>query len=260
MIDRHAAWIQFVQNARLYLQANRTFYSRPDEAAYSIAAVDGDIIHVNRFDGATVTIGTVKFNTAIQRVNDASGIVAKKGMYRGQVVTETTIVELLPELLQWFGERGNLYIAEIENASVLNTLPTASTSEETAAEAIWHLAEQRRGQRALRLRLIYLQQGRCGISGCRVLDTLHASHLIPYAISRSQRVDNAILLRADLHELLDSHLLGIEPVTMTVHISPGVNDEYYQSLNGIRVRDRIGNEPIALASLVSRWEMYLNRR
>lgn len=61
---------------------------------------------------------------------------------------------------------------------------------------------------------------RCCITGCNVPASLQAAHLIRFSDGGADDASNGLLLRADLHALLDDYHLAIEPRTRLVHFSP----------------------------------------
>lgn len=90
---------------------------------------------------------------------------------------------------------------------------------------------QRRGQPLFRAKLLDAYGGRCAITGCSALEVLEAAHVLPYKGTRTNRVDNGLLLRADLHTLFDCHLLWITPVH-TVALAPPLLTTDYAALQG----------------------------
>jgi len=79
--------------------------------------------------------------------------------------------------------------------------------------------KRRRGQQAFRNKLIKTYDGKCAISGCEVLDVLEAAHLKNYDGQHTNVLPNGLLLRADLHTLLDCNLMAIDPETRKVRFS-----------------------------------------
>lgn len=66
----------------------------------------------------------------------------------------------------------------------------------------------RRGQPKFRKKLLSLYDS-CMVSGCKIEDVLEACHIVPYSVSHDNSPENGILLRSDLHTLLDCGLLSI---------------------------------------------------
>lgn len=97
---------------------------------------------------------------------------------------------------------------------------------------------RRRGQPAFRLALLELYGGRCAMTGCDVTEALEAAHIYPYRRKHSYSVDNGIILRADVHTLFDLHLISIDPVTVTIDISPSLKRSTYGALQGALMRNQ----------------------
>ena len=77
---------------------------------------------------------------------------------------------------------------------------------------------------------------RCAISGCDVVPVLEASHITPYLGTHTNRADNGLLLRADLHTLFDLKLIAIDTESMTVLVSPDLNGTCYEEFRDTQLR------------------------
>jgi HNH endonuclease len=55
-----------------------------------------------------------------------------------------------------------------------------------------------------------------------VLDVLEAAHIYPYRGDSTNHVANGLLLRADLHTLLDCGLPAIDPDGLRVAMAPSI--------------------------------------
>lgn len=98
---------------------------------------------------------------------------------------------------------------------------------------------QRLGQEAFKLALLDAYQGRCAVTGRDVQPTLEAAHIHPVADGGLHRLDNGLLLRADVHKLFDAGYLTITP-KLTVQVSPSLHEhspdaEEYTSLTGTTI-------------------------
>lgn len=93
----------------------------------------------------------------------------------------------------------------------------------------------RNGQAEFRAGLINAYGGHCAITGCRVERVLQAAHIVEYRGKASNRVQNGLLLREDVHTLYDNALLGINPVSLEVEIVPSLKDTEYEELGGRRL-------------------------
>jgi putative restriction endonuclease len=90
----------------------------------------------------------------------------------------------------------------------------------------------REGQPKFRSKLLLAYGKRCAISGCDVEEVLEAAHIVPHSESPTDDERNGILLRADLHTLLDKGLLGIKPSTRTVELHPDLRKTSYREFEG----------------------------
>lgn len=73
------------------------------------------------------------------------------------------------------------------------------------------LTRARLGQAAFRLTVSRVYKDKCAITGESVTEVLQAVHIRPYAQDGSHMIQNALLLRADLHALFDCGLITITP-------------------------------------------------
>ena len=89
--------------------------------------------------------------------------------------------------------------------------------------------ERRPSQTAFRRTLLAAYAGRCAITGCDVAEALAAAHVADWRSGNDAGA--GVLLRADLHELLDCGLLAIDERYTVVRAPP-----YYAELVGRRLR------------------------
>ena len=95
---------------------------------------------------------------------------------------------------------------------------------------------ERRGQSKFRQALRLRYGGKCMITGCKLFDVVEAAHISPYRGSEDNHPENGLLLRADLHTLLDLDLLGLEPESLKIKFHPKVLDTGYRNLDGKQLR------------------------
>jgi len=93
----------------------------------------------------------------------------------------------------------------------------------------------RYGQADFRTALIEAYEGRCAITGCQAKQVLDAAHIKPHMGEYTNRVDNGLLLRTDLHALFDLGLIWIDE-DYTVAVSPDLDGTEYDQLNGQKMR------------------------
>ncbi|MGQ4269981.1 HNH endonuclease [Nocardiopsis changdeensis] len=97
---------------------------------------------------------------------------------------------------------------------------------------------RRLGQQAFKLALLEAYGGRCAITGLGLPPALEAAHIHPVADGGLHRLDNGLLLRADLHRLFDAGYIAVSP-DFTVRISPRLHGEAaaeYAALEGTEIR------------------------
>ena len=105
-------------------------------------------------------------------------------------------------------------------------------AEERERYGAKYLTRARLGQGAFRVLVTDAYQRRCAVNGECTLPVLQAAHIKAHAESGPNRVDNGMLLRADLHILLDrgyitlTEALQIE-VSRRIHEGFENGREYY---------------------------------
>ena len=73
------------------------------------------------------------------------------------------------------------------------------------------LAPYRLGQRSFQAVVLDAYHRRCAISGTHIPPVLQAAHIRPVTKGGEHRLDNGLLLRSDIHTLLDRGYLGVDP-------------------------------------------------
>jgi hypothetical protein len=84
--------------------------------------------------------------------------------------------------------------------------------EKTKLDPVWRLISARLGQNRLRNELLLVDR-KCAISNETNSAVLEAAHVFSHANGGEMKLDNAFLLRADLHRLFDQGLMNIDVVT-----------------------------------------------
>jgi hypothetical protein len=93
----------------------------------------------------------------------------------------------------------------------------------------------REGQGAFRAGLLVAYGERCAMTGCAVLEILEAAHIKPYRGSETNRTDNGMLLRADIHTLFDKGLLWLDE-NLLIRTDDRLAGSEYAQLNGSALR------------------------
>ncbi len=81
-------------------------------------------------------------------------------------------------------------------------------------------------QTKFRSALIRTYGGKCVISASTILECVEAAHIRPVADEGTDRLENGLLLRADLHRLFDADLMAICPNDMRVYFARHCAEHY----------------------------------
>lgn len=85
---------------------------------------------------------------------------------------------------------------------------------------------------------------RCQLTGCEVIETLEACHIVPVQNHGPDRSDNALLLRSDLHAMFDAGLLSFrKECDRWKVVLNGVQDACYAMLGARELRGFDQYEP-----------------
>lgn len=112
------------------------------------------------------------------------------------------------------------------------------------------------GASPFRSALMEVYQGQCAITESRVTQVLQAAHIKPYRGAPTNRVDNGLLLRVDLHQLFDKDLIGIHPDSREICISKELIGTEYENLDGRPLAERARQIP-SRQGLKIRWKCFL---
>lgn len=93
----------------------------------------------------------------------------------------------------------------------------------------------REGQGVFKAALLSAYDRRCAMTGCAVVEILEAAHIKPYLGTRTNRTDNGLLLRADIHTLFDKGLIWIDE-QLHIQTSERLQGSEYATLKGKLLR------------------------
>jgi hypothetical protein len=109
-------------------------------------------------------------------------------------------------------------------------------------ELRWGRPEQRAFREAAMLR----HNGKCVFTGCRVIEAIHAAHVIPHTgHSQFERPDNSLILRMDIHGLFDAHLISITPDSSIAVVSSRLAKTAYSKLMGKVINHKLAHFPLS---------------
>ncbi|MEI8410602.1 MULTISPECIES: HNH endonuclease [unclassified Kribbella] len=111
----------------------------------------------------------------------------------------------------------------------------AISSDLDARRFVERSVVERQGQPQFRRELLRAYGARCCISGCDAEPALEAAHIVPYRGDHTNTLANGLLLRADLHTLLDLFELTIDASTRRVHLSPTLKKSQYSEFDNIQL-------------------------
>lgn len=105
-----------------------------------------------------------------------------------------------------------------------------------AREKVLASIVRRRGQRVFRNSLLKAYEGRCAITGCKVVELLEAAHIVPYRGGETNSVQNGLLLRTDLHTLFDLGMLAIDTASWKILIAKRLLKSKYRGLQDLKLK------------------------
>jgi len=94
----------------------------------------------------------------------------------------------------------------------------------------------RQGQGKFREALIEAYAGRCAVTGSDLVNVLEAAHIIPYKGEYTNRCNNGLLLRGDIHTLFDLGLLWINP-KRRIQVASDLRESEYGKLHNKRLAE-----------------------
>ena len=256
-INAETAWKQFNANAKNYFEEKEVFFSPTKKKRYHITSLAKNVITITRLDeiNSIESIGKIKFKTCIERLNSADYPIERRSIYE-HVVEETTIVELLP-MLDWSEDGKSIVFSDFYN----RPKPIISeSSKNIIIDKRLTFLNIRRGQKKFRKKLMELYNGCCAISGCNTIEVLHACHIEEHAVSGNNLSTNGVLLRADIHDLFDSYLVGIHPQSLEIQIGPALINTEYECLHARNLASRNDSKKLETKSLERRWEIFLSNQ
>lgn len=109
----------------------------------------------------------------------------------------------------------------------------------------------RLGQGSFRVLVTDAYERRCAVTNERTLPALDAAHIKPYSESGKHIISNGILLRRDLHALLDKGYVTITP-SMKFEVSRKIKEEFENGRDYYRLQGaglRLPNNPAYYPSL-----------
>lgn len=176
-------------------------------------------------------------------------------LYHGLAIANRyEVEEQMPIMIAWdliktVGER------ETDEA-IQDIIINTEAPNDVLKRLVATLKRFRDGQKKLKNNLIQLYDGACCITGSSVEEVLIACHIEPHAVRGNNQSTNGLLMRADLHILFDTNLIGIEPDTLKVRVGNKLKRSEYEYLDGIVLRGRKDGIKPDKEVLLERWEEF----
>jgi len=230
------AWPTFLSFAVVLMRAGESLHFAQKE--YKITQATSQYVTIRTDGQKDIELTPDTYDAAIKSITK-TGRLTLPGPAQKISAIETAIVQTLPALD--YSDDKKIIVEASNDDKVLS---------------ITRQLRLRRGQNKLRNNLLYLYYGKCCISGFHVQDALHACHIDPHSLSGNNHSTNALLLRSDIHDLFDAHLIGIHPGTLSVHTHPSLRNTEYIHLEGRSLSQRADNEQPNPAALKERWKLF----
>lgn len=93
----------------------------------------------------------------------------------------------------------------------------------------------RPNQQLFRAMLLKSYDQTCAVTGSKVVPALEAAHIRPFSYERIDKVENGLLLRADVHRLFDRNLVGVNPTKMETVVSKLLIGTEYEEYAGVEL-------------------------
>lgn len=176
-----------------------------------------------------------EFIEIAERVSDtpefASSNKTGKHMYSAALQKYSAFLESIKDLIP---EASGPWAAELASvAKESGTYPVFDPTNQVDARAkVLKEVVLRQGQTRFRTGLINAYEARCAFTQCAVLPTLEAAHITPYLGAATNRTENGLLLRADVHTLWDLGLVAIHPESNLICVAASILDDGYRALQG----------------------------
>ena len=94
--------------------------------------------------------------------------------------------------------------------------------------------KKRRGQQLFRSRLMEAYGGKCAVTGESHERVLEATHIEPYINISSNHIQNGMLLRVDIHRLMDEGLLALDN-DLKLLVSSKLDSSSYVAYRGVQI-------------------------
>ncbi len=95
--------------------------------------------------------------------------------------------------------------------------------------------KERKGQASFRKNILYVYNYACAVTGIKQKEVLEAAHIQTYINEESNKIQNGVCLRVDIHKLFDNGLISIDK-DYRVIISSLLETTAYKRIKGKKLR------------------------
>jgi hypothetical protein len=190
-----------------------------DVAPFSFQEIDDLILSGD--DEALLELWTDRFNRIGDR-ESAAKVFARVRFVQGIDKIQKNFADYIGHEL--------VTVFPLEDLPISNTSPTGTEIKHDKKKALISQT-LREGQASFRAKLIKHYGSRCMVTGETIDSIIEAAHIIPYCGPDSNRVENGLLLRVDIHRLFDQGLLTIHPHTRKICVNVSLNKTSYLIFN-----------------------------
>jgi hypothetical protein len=180
---------------------------------------------------------TDKFNA---HGSDKSLIAYLKKTLKNGLIFETPVRNFKNEIVDWTKRRDGTPIIRYTSLGTF-------TFEEDAEDEVERTKQQadvslRPGQAKFSARIRKIYGGKCAITGCGTSEALQAAHIKTSSGKDYNAPKNGILLRSDIHALLDAYLITFNEAGTRLVASRALKDKTYNLDNAKVAKPKVGTE------------------
>jgi putative restriction endonuclease len=143
----------------------------------------------------------------------------------GGTVTALGLMQVKNAVLKWLGREieliPNVYVISEWEPALDWELRKAQLDRAEIANVL------RPGAADFRALVLDEYSSKCSVTGCAVVEVLEVAHIVPYYGVESDDIQNAIVLRSDIHKLFDRGLISFQYTNNNKDLMIHVNNEIY---------------------------------
>ena len=254
-IDPGSAWLIIMEAAKKAFNDKSTWTSPINNQAYTVDGIEDNKILILRHSASTVEKLTQRdVMRSFISLNAAGGILGRGAMIN-VVAKEASIVHLHPDL-SWDNNFELIIVKTSEKSARIAVIREIAEARNDDPVYQPYARKIRKGQPALRRKLLNVYSNQCCISRTGPENVLQAAHIEPHFKKGNNHSTNALLLRSDIHDLFDDGLILIEPSTLIVVVHPCLDGTVYQELAGKNLLPRSDGEKPDNEKLKERWQTH----